>query len=376
VLVRYLLPFSQDAVVSANRRTVRTTIDGILTHELKPGALVRESTVIAKVTDPQVDVRLLNELETRRQRLAGEISALEDLVRDLERVRGRLSKGNRALDNQRRRQLESSLGAAKATAALEKKTVALAEARLARTRELEASGVGTAVEVENANAELLLAESRLEVSNAELEALTASSELAASGAPVALPQHEVGTPYTAQRGDELDILLSVRSQELRSSQADLRATIEQLGREKSRVAKLESAELVVPVRSRVWQVFGTSGEFVKRGDPLFAVMDCSGAVVTAAVSERTFGRLHAGDDATFTADGSGKEYRGSVVQLIGPMSRGEGALLNPELRTSDIDKRNVVLLEFDELTRDVDEHCEIGQSGSVYFHLGARAWMP
>ena len=53
----------------------------------------------------------------------------------------------------------------------------------------------------------------------------------------------------------------------------------------------------------MWEVLTAPGELVVRGQDLVRLLDCSGVVVTAAVSESVYNRLHIGQSATFRLRG-------------------------------------------------------------------------
>ena len=59
------------------------------------------------------------------------------------------------------------------------------------------------------------------------------------------------------------------------------------------------------------------GEDVRAGQPLLRVLDCSGAVVTANVTESVYNRLQAGAKARFRPADGGPDLDGTVLNLTG-----------------------------------------------------------
>jgi multidrug resistance efflux pump len=104
-------------------------------------------------------------------------------------------------------------------------------------------------------------------------------------------------PRSSQRADEVSQRLGELSADLRERDARLLTLHKELGEETKRYEENSAAELVAPVTSRVWEMLTAPGESVVRGQDLVRLLDCSGVVVTAAVGEGVYNRLHIGQSA-------------------------------------------------------------------------------
>ena len=66
-----------------------------------------------------------------------------------------------------------------------------------------------------------------------------------------------------------------------------------------------------------------------RGQDLVRLLDCSGAVVTAAVSESVYNRLHIGQSASFVLRGEQAAHTGQIVNLTGVASAPANLAIQP-----------------------------------------------
>jgi len=186
---------------------------------------------------------------------------------------------------------------------------------LDRTQKLRTSGYQSEAALIHANREHRVAERNTEALRQRLRGAKVELDAARKGLFVGDSYNDI--PRTAQRMDEveqqiIDINSQVEERRLRIDHFQ-----EELAGEKARVDKLSSATISVPVNGRVWEVLTANGEEVQRGQPLLRVLDCSGAVVTAAVSEATYNNLRIGQPATFHLRGESEERTGKIIGLNG-----------------------------------------------------------
>src|SRR5260370_25449088 len=90
------------------------------------------------------------------------------------------------------------------------------------------------------------------------------------------------------------------------------------------------AEIKVPVAGRIWEVMTATGEEVGAGQPLIRLLDCTGAVVTANVTESVYNRLQLGSVAHFRPSDGGPELDGTVVNLTGSAGAAANLAINPD----------------------------------------------
>ena len=89
----------------------------------------------------------------------------------------------------------------------------------------------------------------------------------------------------------------------------------ELATEQKRLAARSTASLAAPIDGNLWTVHAASGEYVRKGQELFTVLDCSTLVVTASVSERDYNEMRLGDPVRFRVSGSNREYSGTITKL-------------------------------------------------------------
>jgi multidrug resistance efflux pump len=130
--------------------------------------------------------------------------------------------------------------------------------------------------------------------------------------------------------------------------------------ERKRLAARSSASVAAPIDGNVWTVHAASGEYVRKGQELFSVLDCSTAVVTASVSERDYNELRLGDPVHFRVSGSGREYSGTIAKL-GLTSTGRSFAISPE------ERRHQVAVQLADLQGSASDRCAVGRTGEVVF---------
>ena len=92
-------------------------------------------------------------------------------------------------------------------------------------------------------------------------------------------------PRSAQRIDEIGQQLHDLNADLRDRETRLATLRKELTQEDKRLGERAEAVLTTPVVATVWEVLTSPGETVVRGQDLVRLLDCSGTVVTAGVSE-------------------------------------------------------------------------------------------
>ncbi|MDI2111656.1 HlyD family secretion protein, partial [Bradyrhizobium sp. Mp64] len=77
------------------------------------------------------------------------------------------------------------------------------------------------------------------------------------------------------------------------------------------------ADIKAPVGGRIWEMMTSPGEDVRAGQPLLKLLDCSGAVVTANVTESVYNGLKLGEQASFEPNDGSAALQGEIVNLTG-----------------------------------------------------------
>jgi multidrug resistance efflux pump len=101
-------------------------------------------------------------------------------------------------------------------------------------------------------------------------------------------------PRSAQRIDEIGQRLNELNADLRDRDTRMITLRKELTQEEKRLGERAEAVLTTPVAATVWEVLTSPGEAVVRGQDLVRLLDCSGTVVPAGVSESVYNRLHIG----------------------------------------------------------------------------------
>src|SRR5258708_4453888 len=143
---------------------------------------------------------------------------------------------------------------------------------------------------EIAQHETIAARKRLEALQVELQAARTGTYLGDSYNDV---------PSSFQRAREL----TIRRDETRATLDQLtrktETLTEQLAAEQKRLIAHTVAALTAPIAGSLWTVQAASGEYVRKGQDLFTVLDCSTVMVTASVSERDYNGFRVGPPVRF-----------------------------------------------------------------------------
>jgi len=99
-----------------------------------------------------------------------------------------------------------------------------------------------------------------------------------------------------------------------------------------------------------------------RGQDLIRLLDCSGVVVTATVSESVYNRLHIGQSATFRLRGEQTTHAGQIVGLTGVASAPANLTIQPSALAKEPYRVTVKLADSGEVGQ-----CKVGRTGRVTF---------
>jgi multidrug resistance efflux pump len=196
-----------------------------------------------------------------------------------------------------------------------------------------------------------------------LDALSVELEAARSGTYLGDNYNDV--PSSFQRARELTVRIEESETAERQLAGKQEALAIDIAAEQKRLAARSSASLTAPIDGNLWTVQAATGEYVRKGQELFTVLDCSTVVVTAAVSERDYNELRLGDPVRFRVSGSNREYSGTISKL-GLTSTGRSFAIAPE------ERRHQVAVQMPDLQNSDSDRCAVGRSGEVVFeHHGS-----
>jgi multidrug resistance efflux pump len=135
-----------------------------------------------------------------------------------------------------------------------------------------------------------------------------------------------------------------------------------LDRATEQQTELSEAEIVVPRRSRVWEVLATPGEQVNRGQDLVRLLSCEEAVVTVAVSETVYNSLYLNMPAEFIPRGASEGLQGSIVNLTGMAGASSNYAIDPSALVKEPYRVTVAVPSLASANK-----CDIGRTGRVLF---------
>ena len=154
---------------------------------------------------------------------------------------------------------------------------------------------------ETTSQERIAAQKRLQALHVDLQAARAGTYLGDNYNDV---------PSSYQRARELDVRVEEAKGALDGVSEKITTIMAQLAAEQVRLAARSAARLTTPIAGNLWTASVASGEYVRKGQELATIVDCSSASVTAAVSTRTYNDLRLGDAVRFRVAGTSREYGG------------------------------------------------------------------
>ena len=349
---------SREAVINARIVSIRAPMDGLVEGAAtSPGAAVRAGIAIGAIQDPTADDARVFQLDAEVKATKREGKALSRRLVDLERARAEASAQADAYQLGRVRQVELRIEEARANLAVAKAREAEAIDAEKRGNTLRVHGYMAQASYENLFHAREVAHHDSTAAQKRIDTLTVELEAARGGTYLGDNYNDV--PSSVQRAREL----AVRIDETRASLDQLEQKSEtiatQLAAERKRLEARSSAALTAPIDGNLWTVQAAAGEYVRKGQELFTVLDCSTVVVTASVSARDYNELRLGEPVRFRVSGSGREYHGTISKL-GLTSTGRSFAISPEERS------HQVAVQLVDLERTSDS-CAVGRTGEVIF---------
>lgn len=309
---------SAEATINARLMNFRTPINGkvsVLAPQLTAGTLIEQGEPLFRIANTRADRQRLDDLRREVSRIRAESSTLENKIEQLQDIEKDLKVQTEAFQESRVRQLEARQSElqAEVQAAVAAEEDALKS--LKRSQELQERGHQTVATLLHAERDHKVAIEKTKAARRRLEANKVELEGARKGFFVGDSYNDL--PRSAQRLDEIGQQIVSAEAELQERKARLGFLEKELASEAALYTRDSTAEIVSPVRGRVWQVLTANGEEVSSGQDLLKVVDCSAAVVTATVSEAVYNKLWIGQAVEFQLRGQSGAYAGKVSGLTG-----------------------------------------------------------
>ena len=359
---RFFEASSVEAVVNARIVTIRAPIDGRVEAGAalpEVGSAVAANTILLRVINRRADRGRLDDLRRLIDLLESERGALIARLGLLRAQHTELVEQTRYFQRARVLQLEARIDEIKSQISAAVATRSEAATALERSAKLLQAGAQSKAGLERAQRDLALAAEgetslRRRLAGAEVEL-----EAARQGKYVGDSYND--RPSSSQHADDIALRIA-------ESEADLSIRDERLDRLKSnmreeavRYADQQSAELAIPVSGQVWEVMTAPGEEVRAGRELLRILDCTGVVVTAVVSAKTYASLRIGGAARFQPVGESRDYAGTIVRLSGLAAPFDNLAIDASALGRELYRVTVSVPDLRTST------CSVGRNGKVVF---------
>jgi multidrug resistance efflux pump len=354
---------SVEAIVNSRVITVRAPIEGEVTlarTDLSGTGVIEKDQVLLRIVNPRADRARLDDLRDRLAHAEITRSALKTKIASSKQAHDELVQGLARFTHGRILQLEARTAglAAEVMAAEAQRDVAEAAAERALT--LSRSGNMAAAELQRLERARTIAEQSVISAARQLDA--ANVELDAMRAGTFLGDSYNDRPSSAQRRDELRQRIEDLDTDLAATETEIAQLHRQLAEEATRYQAFAEAAVSLPVTGRVWEVLTAPGEQVRVGQDLLKLLDCSGAVITANVTEAVYNRLSVGAPARFRPADGGAELDGLVINLTGLGDAPANLAINPTALSREGYR---VTVHVPELATELE--CAVGRTGRVIF---------
>jgi multidrug resistance efflux pump len=357
-----LAPTSVEAVVNARLITLKSPIAGeIWTDRLPlPGDMVDRGSLLLRVSNQRTDRTRLDDMRHELSRVRSETAILARKKQWAETRHAELHRQTEAFADARRRELEARRKELQSELAVASARNFEAQAALTRAEYLAPRNGISATDLERIRRDASIAAALVEVAGHRITSTTVELDALKTGSFVGDSYND--RPSTAQMADDLALKINDMRTELEMLEKREKNLATGLSEEETRYAYLSRFEMTVPIRGRIWEIMTAPGEQVAPGQDLVKLLDCSGALVTASVSESVYNHLRVGTPARFRLRDDGRVYAGQVVNLTGYSGAGTNLAIEP---SSLVKEPYRVMVAVPELQ--AGPSCNIGRTGRVYF---------
>ncbi|WP_371929961.1 HlyD family secretion protein [Bradyrhizobium sp. CCGUVB1N3] len=352
---------SVEAVLNSRLVTLRAPIGGRVAAAapLKDQARLEAGTLVLRVVNSRGDRTRLDDLRRQKSRLENERPSVAAKLASAQAAQADLARQAAQFRDGRVLQLEARIAEIQTSIEAAAARREEASAAVDRASSLAKTGNVSTVELARLTRELSVAQQTELGARKRLDA--AKVELTAAQAGSFLGDSYNDRPSSVQREEEM----RQRAHDLEADLSRIDTEITWLGNEiiveEIRFADLSEADIKTPVAGRIWEMMTSPGEDVQAGQPLLKVLDCSGAVVTANVTESVYNRLQLGDHATFEPNDGGEPISGTVVNLTGAAGAPANLAINPDALNKEPYRVTVAIGEA------AVHGCTVGRTGRVVF---------
>jgi multidrug resistance efflux pump len=353
---------SVEAIVNSRVVTVRAPIEG----EVQPtGAALTGDAVLSanepllRIVNVRADRSRLDSLQDRLDTLQIERSALKAKLDATQRAYDGLVQDVANFTAGRIRQLEARTAALASEIAAAEAKREVAAAAVKRALALSQNAI-TPAEVDRIVHDQTVAEQNAIAARRQLDA--ANVELNAARSGIFIGDSYNDRPSSAQRRDDLRQRLDEQNADIVAIDAETALLKGRIAEEAARFEELSNVVISIPVTGRVFEVMTAPGEQVRIGQDLLKVLDCSGAVVTANVTESVYNKLSIGQRARFRPNDGGGDLEGVVTNLTGLSEAPANLAIEPASLSRQAYRATVTVPALAS-----GNGCAIGRTGRVIF---------
>ena len=353
------------AVVSGQTAIVRASQDGYISLDaLRRGSVVHSGaaigTLLLSPTGDNNSSKYMTLVQTRGRvdAIEAEIATLQAQIRDLQ---ARTEKNRVA----RIDELNSKLAQANAAIGAAQAKESAANAILERQQKLYTIGYTVKASVEAAKSTADAAQ--LDRTAAEKQIATLQVQLSAARDGTFLQDAYNDATYSQQRADQLRLRVADLEAEshqqnhlLKLLEGDARQTNVS---DQSAEANL-SVSILSPATGIVWSVTN-SGQYVRAGDEIARVVDCSQLSANATVSAREYATVRDGDRAVFRQEDQEQPWKGTVAWAGVPESNETPASIPAMLAPGPNNSQYRIIVALDDASNATN--CPAGKFGRVSF---------
>lgn len=353
---------SVEAVLNSRLVTLRAPIGGRVAAApaaIKDQAHLDAGMVVLRVVNSRGDRSRLDDLRRQKSRLENERPSLATKLETARAAQQDLARQAALFKDGRVLQLEARI--AEIQTSIEAAAARREEANAAvdRASSLAKSGNVSTVELSRLTRELSVAQQTELGARKRLDAAQVELRAARSGSFLGDSYND--RPSSVQREEEMRLRAKDLEADLVHTDTEIAWLANEIIVEEVRFTDISEASIRTPVTGRVWEMMTSPGEDVQIGQPLLKVLDCSGSVITANVTESVYNRLQLGDHTTFEPNDGGVPISGTVVNLTGAAGAPANLAINPDALGKE--PYRVTVAPADAAAHD----CTVGRTGRVIF---------
>jgi len=352
------------AVVSGQTAIIRAVENGYTSLDtLRRGSAVQRGETIGTLQlSPTGDnnsnkYMTLVQTKGRVDAIEAEIATLQAQIRDLQ-VRTDKNRVARIDElNSKLAEANANLGAAQAKEAA-------ANTVLERQKKLYSIGYTVKLSVEAADKTADAA--KLDRTAAEKQIATLQVQLSAARDGTFLQDAYNDAAYSQQRADQLRLRvadLQAESQQQNHLLKLLEGDARQINASDRSAAPNPSVAILSPASGIVWSV-ANSGQYVRAGDEIARVIDCSQLSANATVSAREYAAVRDGDRALFRQEDQEQPWKGTVAWAGVPESN-DSASIPAMLAPGPNNSQYRIIVALDDVSNATN--CPAGKFGRVVF---------